>query len=157
MKQLGLLLVLFLAAACGSTQMNEDDSSKEGETAMGNGWELSAEIDEREDTVDWSLTLQNTGEEPLRLFFRTSQQVEVVVTAEDGEELYRYSEGMMFTQVLTEKVIQGKEGHTWEGNIEKRKLPPGENKVRLSVTAFEVNDEAVQEEEMTIHKTVAIE
>ncbi|WP_054634957.1 BsuPI-related putative proteinase inhibitor [Thalassobacillus sp. C254] len=157
MKQLGLLLVLFLAAACGSTQMNEDDSSKEGETAMGNGWELSAEIDEREDTVDWSLTLQNTGEEPLRLFFRTSQQVEVVVTAEDGEELYRYSEGMMFTQVLTEKVIQGKEGHTWEGNIEKRKLSPGENKVRLSVTASEVNDEAVQEEEMTIHKTVAIE
>ncbi|WP_100399684.1 BsuPI-related putative proteinase inhibitor [Bacillus sp. FJAT-44742] len=157
MKHLGLLLLLFLATACGSTQMNEDDSSKEGETAMGNGWELSAEIDEREETVDWSLTLQNTGEEALRLFFRTSQQVEVVVTAEDGEELYRYSEGMMFTQVLTEKVIQGNESHTWEGNIEKRKLDSGENKVRLSVTASEVNDEAVQEEEMTIYKTVAIE
>lgn len=64
------------------------------------------------DSVVLDLHVTNVSEEPVRLEFPTSQRFDFVVERESGAELWRWSEGRMFAQVLgTETVAPGSTLH----------------------------------------------
>jgi len=74
------------------------------------------------DAVAFAFTVTNTGTEPVALEFRDSKVVDVAVDR-DGKEVWRWSEGRMFTQALRAEALEPGESFTrevtWEGP------PPG--------------------------------
>jgi len=59
---------------------------------------------ERGASLSITVTVENTGSEPVELTFPDGQTVEVVARA-DGEERFRYGEGMVFTQAVRTEVL----------------------------------------------------
>jgi hypothetical protein len=52
--------------------------------------------------VEFTLTVTNTGPDPVDLTFRSGKRADVVVTDTDsGEEVWRWSQGRMFTQAIS--------------------------------------------------------
>lgn len=57
-----------------------------------------------DDWVDFTFTVRNEGEDPIELQFSDAQQVDFAVYDGD-EEIWRYSDGKMFAQVLTAETL----------------------------------------------------
>jgi len=55
--------------------------------------------------VVWRLTLGNPTGDDVTLAFTSGQQGEVVLTDADGTEAYRWSEGMVFAQALSDVAV----------------------------------------------------
>ncbi|MEF8887133.1 MAG: BsuPI-related putative proteinase inhibitor [Haloarculaceae archaeon] len=68
------------------------------------------------DTVEFTFTVTNVDTEPVDLSFRSGKVADVAVYA-DGAEVWRWSEGRMFTQALdAETLAPGdsfRHGATW--------------------------------------------
>lgn len=112
------LLGLVALAACGTGQ----DPAPEGEVTSAEvdgaaggagpdrpGLVLSVELPRQlvaGQPVTWRLTVANETDEDVALAFRSGQHGEVVLTDGDGAEAYRWSDGMMFTQALTEVPVE---------------------------------------------------
>lgn len=52
-----------------------------------------------DDTIELALAIENDGAEPLELTFHDGQRAEFVARADD-EEVWRWSDGRMFTQAI---------------------------------------------------------
>lgn len=89
--------------------------------------------------VPVTLTVRNTGTVARTLNFRSSRRYDFVVT-QAGKEIWRWSAGKMFAQMLgTLKVEPGetlKYTETWNQVDDRgRRVPPGEYKVTATLTA----------------------
>lgn len=86
-----------------------------------------------------TLTATNSGEEPVDLTFPSGQTIEAVVE-HGGQEIWRYSDGQMFTQALrTETLAPGEqlaESITWS------QPPAGGYDVRAWLCANDIDCEA---------------
>ena len=65
------------------------------------------------DGVAFSFTVVNGGDTPVELTFRNACRADFAVYA-DGEEVWRYSDGRMFAQMITEAELQPGESATFE-------------------------------------------
>jgi len=65
------------------------------------------------DGVAFSFTVVNGGDRPVELTFRDACRADFAVYA-DGEEVWRYSDGRMFAQMITEAELQPGESATFE-------------------------------------------
>lgn len=52
-------------------------------------------------SVEFTYVVENAGDAPVELTFMSGQQFDITVTA-DGEEVWRWSDGRMFTQAIQE-------------------------------------------------------
>ncbi|WP_101296721.1 BsuPI-related putative proteinase inhibitor [Halegenticoccus soli] len=70
-----------------------------------------------DDRVEFALAVENAGDEPVTLSFRDGQRADFAVY-EDGVEVWRWSEGRMFTMALGSETLDPGErvsyGGTWE-------------------------------------------
>lgn len=69
------------------------------------------------DGVQFRFTVVNGGDTPVELTFQDACKVDYAVYADDeevGEEVWRYSDGRMFAQVLTNADLQPGETATFE-------------------------------------------
>jgi hypothetical protein len=84
--------------------------------------------------VTWRLVVSNPTDTDELLVFTTGQQGEVVLRAADGTEAYRWSEGMMFTQAVSEVPLPAGEDVTFSltGPLE---VPPGGYVLEASVAS----------------------
>ncbi len=121
-----LTLVATAAAGCGADQ----DPSVGGAsapastsgTAPGSGAaaaELALAVEVTEGpvaggAVRWRLTVINGTGADVTLSFTSSQQGEVVLTSADGVEAYRWSDGMVFAQALTQTELAARAEVTFE-------------------------------------------
>ena len=62
---------------------------------------LTATLDatETDEGVEFTFEVRNDGDDPVELTFRSGQTSDVAVF-DDGEEVWRWSDGMMFTQMI---------------------------------------------------------
>mgnify|MGYP002760671807 CR=1 FL=1 len=92
------------------------------------------------------LTVENDGTEPVAMQFSDTQRAEFVA-ADDGEEVWRWSAGQMFGQMLGSETLGPGEQTTFEGGWEDP--PTGEYRVRgsLAATDVEASDEVTVEVE----------
>lgn len=111
LRLLGLLALVATAAGCGAGQdpavEGAGGSSSSSTSPPAGGGELALEVEVPEPLVSgkqvtWRLTVTNGTGDDVTLAFRSGQQGEVVLRDPDGAEAYRWSEGMMFAQALTE-------------------------------------------------------
>ena len=108
-----------------------------------------------EEGFEFTLTVTNDGDDPVELSFRSGQRFDFVVERiddtdggrtdgedgeEDGEVVWRYSDGRMFTQALGRESLEPGESRTYEATWEDPTA--GEYEVRGTVTAENVDAEA---------------
>lgn len=72
---------------------------------------LDATIDDG--TVTFALTVRNPDDEPVSVQFSDSCRADVAVV-DDGEEIWRYTEGRMFAQMIGEERFDPGESRTFE-------------------------------------------
>lgn len=120
-----LLTLCFFATSCQSKEeslpVNQSSGPKEESS-------FHVEAAVYEDHTQVKLLLHNQGDQPLSLTFPSSQQFEVIIKRANGEELYRYSKGKMFSQALTYARLQPGETKTWETawNYDEKPFQEGE-------------------------------
>ncbi|WP_117591262.1 BsuPI-related putative proteinase inhibitor [Haloprofundus halophilus] len=70
----------------------------------------------RDDLVEFGLTVENRGDERATLSFRDAQRAEFVVSDASGDgEVWRWSDGRMFAQMLGSETLDPGESTTFEG------------------------------------------
>jgi hypothetical protein len=65
--------------------------------------------------ADWEIRLRNDGLDPVRLTFPTSQLGDVALEQDDSER-WRWSDGKLFLQVITERELAA--GEAWSFTLE---------------------------------------
>ena len=91
------------------------------------------------DAVGFAFTVENAGDEDRELQFSDSQTFDVVVE-EDGEAVWRYSEGMMFAQMLSTETLPAGDSETFEAEWEDP--APGDYEARATLEATNADCEA---------------
>lgn len=98
-----------------------------------------------EEALELTLSVANEGDEAVELDFSDAQRAEFVATEVDsGEEMWRWSEGRMFGQVLGIEVLDP--GDQLEYEVEWPDPPDGSSRVRGEL----VDDEHQPSAEMTV-------
>lgn len=92
---------------------------------------LAVDVNE---TVTFTFTVENTGESGVDLQFRSGKRADVVVVDADTDEtVWRWSEGRMFTQALTQDTLPAGESRTID--LEWPDPAPGEYVAETELTA----------------------
>lgn len=92
------------------------------------------------DPVRLTMTLSNEGDEPVALRFPTGQSAEFVVSDATGEEVWRWSEGRMFTQALREETLDPDDRASYEATWDAPE--PDEYLARAILAAEDLDVEA---------------
>ncbi|WP_224269257.1 BsuPI-related putative proteinase inhibitor [Haloprofundus salinisoli] len=95
----------------------------------------------QEEYVEFELTVENRGDERVTLSFRDARRAEFVVTDADGDsEVWRWSDGRMFAQMLGSETLDPGESMTFEGVWDDPE--PGEYAVVGELAAADAGAEA---------------
>lgn len=130
MKLGGVFLVAVLVlGACGDDGGDGDDDQSPpttGDPPAGQVGALTGDLEQgivevtaapdppvAGESVVWSFGVTNTSEEPMTLTFSSGQRADVVL-ADGGEEVYRWSEGQVFTQAIEDVTIEAGETVTFD-------------------------------------------
>ncbi|AFO58339.1 BsuPI-related putative proteinase inhibitor [Natrinema sp. J7-2] len=100
---------------------------------------LETTADESSDVVLFVFTVTNTGDEPVELAFTDGCKAEFVLV-DDGSEVWRFSDGRMFAQVLSSDELEPGEATTYEA--EWSDPDPGEYTAIATLQARETDCEA---------------
>jgi hypothetical protein len=103
---------------------------------------VDAELVKQEENIKFDFKLVNRSGESQDLTFASGQIYEVVVTDRLGQEVYRYSDDMMFTQAIVAKTLAA--GEFLSGQVvwdmkdkSGQLLPPGRYSVQISFIPME--------------------
>ncbi|OEH91652.1 BsuPI-related putative proteinase inhibitor [Bacillus solimangrovi] len=113
----------------------------------------SVDIHQSGDAILFDLALANNSEEEAIATFSTSQQYEIVVTNEENEEVYRYSEDKDFTQALKEVSIAPDEVKSWNEQWTPESLESGTYEATVTIKVNQLNGERVPTGAFTMEKT----
>lgn len=111
MKRALVATILVVCAACGSSgdPVSGDRRNVGGVTQTFTVTPSQARVGQ---PVQVGIRLVNNGGTAVELTFPSSQQYDFWVTGADGE-IWRWSDGMVFTQALTYQTIGGQSGSTF--------------------------------------------
>jgi hypothetical protein len=105
MRLASILVVALTGAACTSA-VEEPGGGASGEPLV-----ASVEVEVGPSSARLLLHVTNSGSEPVAFTFPTAQRHDLVVTTREGEEVWRWSNGMAFAQVVSRATLQP--GETW--------------------------------------------
>ncbi len=96
------------AGAADGEGAGRDSAMAGNEDATGarRGLASSLEVAVRPDSMLLALHVTNASEDTVRLEFRSGQRYDFVVKDGSGREVWRWSEGRMFTQALGREVLE---------------------------------------------------
>ncbi len=130
-------------------ELNHDSPS-----IMKGRFETKGNYEIKDDKVVFKFSLMSHHTKPKQIVFGSGQQFEVIITNDDGEEVYRFSDGMDFTLALIYKTLNAGESIEWQNewdmtNKEGEKLTSGKYKAEISILAgTEKKDERIEESEL---------
>lgn len=88
------------------------------------------------DEVSFKLVIRNSGPDTVEFQFRSGQKAEFVVYA-NGEEIWRWSDGRMFSQALESEHLHPGEEVRYSGTWENPN--PGQYQVEAELTAENIS------------------
>lgn len=124
---------LVVGTGCGGDP--DPGAGGAGDEAAGTDLSLAVSWDEAlvaGEPVTWALTVTNEGA-PVTLEFRSGQQGEVVLTADDGTEAYRWSDDRSFTAALIEQPLDAGASETFELTEDELDVEPGSYRLTATV------------------------
>lgn len=117
-------------------------------------YETKGNYELKDDKVIFNFELMSHYTEAQELMFGSGQQFELTITDEDGEEVYRFSDGKFFTMALVSKTLNPGEVIKWQDewdmtNKDGEKLTTGNYKAQINVMVITGEDEEIEEEQLT--------
>ncbi|MFC5735710.1 BsuPI-related putative proteinase inhibitor [Cytobacillus gottheilii] len=107
-------------------------------------FDVNPSIDNGEVVMD--LKLENIGDETVNFDFHSSQKYEIEISDEAGNEIYTYSKGKSFLQVLQNLALTPGESKHWteKWNFQKegKELNPGTYKITAALTGRQLKEGA---------------
>jgi len=108
--------------------------------------DCSLSVDTRDDRVEFTFEVRNPGDEPSDLQFSDAQEADLAIADAAGTEVWRWSAGRMFAQMLQQKQLDPGATATyafeWEdpepGEYEATAVLASTNADCEATTAFEV-------------------
>ncbi|GEL76909.1 BsuPI-related putative proteinase inhibitor [Tenuibacillus multivorans] len=180
MKKIILLLsTLIILAACGTSNDSAEASQEEQEPTeeegnmngeSSNGDDLQAMIDQLKFTTDivleenqalFKMELTNNSEEDVEVSFSSGQKYEITVTdPETDEVVYKFSEGMMFTQAINYETIEPNSSLTWEQawdyTSNGTQVDAKEYNVTVELLPREINKQGIQTKPFVNETTIEV-
>ena len=92
------------------TAIKKEVEAKEGEGIF----ETTGSYEIKDDKMNFNFELKNNSTEDKVLQFGSGQQFEITVENEEGEEVYRYSDGKYFTMAIVFREIKAGESIEWQ-------------------------------------------
>jgi hypothetical protein len=139
------LFLIMLVAGCGQ-QANVSVPS--GEEKGMNDWSFGVDVSQTNDMLDVKLKVKNETNEEAILDFTSGQQYEIVLKNKAGEELYRYSEGRMFTMAIIHETFAAGEEKLFKDSIVLTDIPPGSYTLEAMLLVASVNGEELKEKDV---------
>ncbi|SEP82903.1 BsuPI-related putative proteinase inhibitor [Piscibacillus halophilus] len=126
-------------------RMNDDSNSNQSEMVL-DDLEFTSEVEPSDEQVNFYMTLTNHSDETAEIAFSSGQQYEITVTDPDsGEVVYKFSEGMMFTEAIEYKELEPDESLKWEQSWDYKqngeKVEAKDYEVRLELLPMTINGE----------------
>lgn len=115
--------------------------------------ETSLTVTEKEDDIVFDITLENKVTKDIEVTFPSGQQFEIVVTADDGEEVYRYSMEKLFTQAIQHQEVKAGQQLTWrevwDSKVNGEQIPTGTYQAEVKINILtETTDLKISEESL---------
>lgn len=132
------IMMMFLFGCSGGNENTANTlvEEKDGEVKMEiDELELMVDVNVLRNQAEFIITLINNSSETKKLKFSSSQKYEIIVTDQNNQEVYRYSEGKMFAQALESTLIKPAESVKWEEIWEG--IKPGEYEVEVSILSHD--------------------
>ncbi|WP_231314137.1 BsuPI-related putative proteinase inhibitor [Neobacillus sedimentimangrovi] len=123
-------------------------------TEAAGGWreknnDLNVNVTPGPERVEIELVLQNKGKFPLHYEFPTSQYYELVITNQEGEEVYRFSKGRLFLQAIHMISLKPKETITWKEywnyQLDGKRVPSGKYTLLAQLKPIRLNDKPIKD------------
>ncbi|MBO1511645.1 BsuPI-related putative proteinase inhibitor [Metabacillus bambusae] len=131
------MMIMFLFGCSGGNEntANTKIEEKDGEVKVENSeLELMVDVKVLSNQAEFIITLINNSSKTKKLEFSSSQKYEIIVTDQNNQVVYRYSEGKMFAQALESTLIKQDESIKWEEIWEfDNGIKPGEYEVEVSI------------------------
>jgi len=123
----------------------EQTTASAPQPIMAGRYETRANYEIKEDKVVFDFELFSHYTRPTELTFSSGQQFEITITDEDGNEVYRYSDGKFFTLALITRTINPGESLKWQDewdmtNKDGEKVGPGKYKAVITILAIQEPD-----------------
>ncbi|MBB6453012.1 hypothetical protein HNQ94_001460 [Salirhabdus euzebyi] len=163
--------VIFIMVGCGTSSSNQD-ATQASEGNMGTGEQLptkqdlddgktkditpllesmeySVDVETSNDQATFHMNLKNTTDEAVQFGFSSGQQFEIVVRDKaTQQEVYRYSEGMMFTEAFVFVDMQPNDVKKWSFNWdykgrEGEKVGAGDYVATLTLLPSQLNEQGI--------------
>ena len=122
---LPLLIAASVAFARGSFAHNEDKSIASKQQAADENETLATTFNvlrpsDDAESLKFALRIVNNTKKMVEIHFPDGQTHDFVVNDSTGKEVWRWSEGRMFTQAMRSKTLKGKDGTVFEETWEPR-------------------------------------
>ena len=130
----------------------EKESSSEIPPILEGRFETRANYEIKDEKVIFDFELISHHTEAQKLMFGSGQQFELTITNEDGEEVYKFSDGKFFTMALVYKTLIPGESLKWqdEWNMTDKdgeKLTSGNYKAEIKILVITEEDEEIPAEQ----------
>lgn len=132
----------------------EKDEAPNPQPIVKGKYETRAKYEIKDDKVVFDFELMSHYAETQELMIGSGQQFEIIITNEDGEEVYRFSDGKFFTLALLYKTLNPGESLKWQDewnmtNKDGEKLTSGNYKAEIKILVITEEEEKIEEEQLT--------
>lgn len=116
-----LILLAGVAYACGPRARSAEPERRK----VVDGPPIVTALDVKvRDGIEFAFRVTNNSSRKLELLFPSGQTHELVVLDSLGREVWRWSEGRMFTQALQNRIMESSATLSWDATW-RSKVPPG--------------------------------
>ncbi|ADC48523.1 intracellular proteinase inhibitor [Alkalihalophilus pseudofirmus OF4] len=155
-----MALGLIFMTACGQTATSPGGDQAEGDdAAMNSDWAVNVTTEQNgEGEVVVDIEITNQMDEAATLDFTSGQKYELVVVDEEGNEVYRYSNEMMFTMALTSETFEPGETKSYQETLSTDQWSSSTHTIYIEVVAAAVDGEEVEnKEQFKAESTIELE
>jgi Intracellular proteinase inhibitor/Immunoglobulin-like domain of bacterial spore germination len=154
-----MICVLFVFSGCSvatGEKATKNPSLGEGDVMISTS--VSVESMPEQAVFHISVTNQSTTEK--ELLFNSGQKFELIITNQSGEEVYRFSEGKMFTQAL--EMVRLKAGEkktwdtTWDYKEDGKRVPSGKYDAVATVVASQIDGKKIKKAQLQAKTNVIV-
>lgn len=127
---------------------------KENANPIASGkYETKGSYEIKDGKVVFNFELMSHFTEAQELMFGSGQQFELIITNEDGEEVYKFSDGRAFTMALVYRTLAPGESFKWQDewdmtNKDGEKLTSGDYKAEVKILAV-AEEQKIEDEQLT--------
>jgi hypothetical protein len=155
-KMIWLFSLLIVLSACG-TEVNAPAPTNEGDEAMINAdWLFEVETEQADNELNVKLNVTNNKDETSSIDFSSGQIYEIVLLDQEGDEVYRFSKGRMFTMALVHESFEPGESKEYSEAISLEEIEPGSYTLEAQLVLAALNGKEWSEDG-TFQKRINVE